>query len=408
MSEDTAGTALARAGGILSGAEARPWAVPAVGRPGGGPLTAGRLETIEEEARESGRAAGHKEGYAAGQAEVMRRAEQLDRILAGLADPVSHLDAEVEQELLEMVMAIARRLIRRELKTNPGEIIGVVREGIASLPVGERKVTLQLHPEGRRPCQGRVRHERERPGLSHPGRSFFDPWRGEDLDGHLRHRRDAGDTHQPGVRPHARRRAPGRRGGCRMTQSVPVPTPELRRAALRSSLARRRRRVQQAEPMIAEGRLVRMVGLTLEAVGCEAPVGSRCIIVGGGGAQTEAEVVGFAGERVFLMPVGDIHGLTPGARVRPLSGSRNTPVGEALLGRVVDGSGRPLDGRGPVESDAWMPLRGQAVNPLSRAPLEQPLDVGIRATQWPVVDGARPTYRSLRGQRGRVRACCWA
>ena len=147
MSEDTAGTALARAGGILSGAEARPWAVPAVGRPGGGPLTAGRLETIEEEARESGRAAGHKEGYAAGQAEVMRRAEQLDRILAGLADPVSHLDAEVEQELLEMVMAIARRLIRRELKTSPGEIIGVVREGIASLPVGERKVTLQLHPE---------------------------------------------------------------------------------------------------------------------------------------------------------------------------------------------------------------------------------------------------------------------
>lgn len=164
-----------------------------------------------------------------------------------------------------------------------------------------------------------------------------------------------------------------------MTQVVPVLTPESRRAALRASLDRRRRRVQRAEPMIAEGRLVRMVGLTLEAVGCEAPVGSRCVIVGGGGAQTEAEVVGFAGERIFLMPVGDIHGLTPGARVRPLSGSRNTPVGEGLLGRVVDGSGRPLDGRGPVECDAWMPLRGQAVNPLSRAPLEQPLDVGIRA-----------------------------
>ncbi|HRP86237.1 MAG TPA: flagellar assembly protein FliH [Gammaproteobacteria bacterium] len=150
MSEDGAGSALARAGGILSGAEARPWAVPAVGRSAGGhggPLTAGRLESIEEEARESGRAAGHQEGYAAGQAEVMRRVEQLEQIIAGLAQPVSHLDAEVEQELLEMVMAIARRLIRRELKTNPGEIIGVVREGIASLPIGERKVTLQLHPE---------------------------------------------------------------------------------------------------------------------------------------------------------------------------------------------------------------------------------------------------------------------
>ena len=164
-----------------------------------------------------------------------------------------------------------------------------------------------------------------------------------------------------------------------MNRSLPVPTPEARRAALRNNLARRRHRISLAEPMIAEGRLVRMVGLTLEAVGCEAPVGGRCIISGSGGAQTEAEVVGFAGERVFLMPVGDIHGLTPGARVRPLSGSRDTPVGEGLLGRVVDGSGRPLDGRGPVECDAWMPLRGRPVNPLSRAPLDAPLDVGVRA-----------------------------
>jgi flagellum-specific ATP synthase len=164
-----------------------------------------------------------------------------------------------------------------------------------------------------------------------------------------------------------------------MRTALPVPTPEARRAALCADLGRRRSRVARATPLIAEGRLVRMVGLTLEAVGCEAPVGGRCLIVGSGGAQTEAEVVGFAGERVFLMPVGDIHGLTPGARVQPLSGSRNTPVGEALLGRVVDGSGRPLDGRGPVECDAWMPLRGQSVNPLSRAPLDAPLDVGVRA-----------------------------
>lgn len=155
--------------------------------------------------------------------------------------------------------------------------------------------------------------------------------------------------------------------------------PEARNAMLCASLAQRRRRVARAVPMIAEGRLVRMVGLTLEAVGCEAPVGGRCLIIGSGGTQTEAEVVGFAGERIFLMPVGEIHGLTPGARVRPLSGSRNTPVGEALLGRVVDGAGRPLDGRGPVECDAWLPLRGKSVNPLTRAPLDAPLDVGIRA-----------------------------
>lgn len=164
-----------------------------------------------------------------------------------------------------------------------------------------------------------------------------------------------------------------------MNTAVSRLLPEQRSAELRASLSRRRRRVALTDPMIAEGRLVRMVGLTLEAVGCQAPVGGRCVIIGAGGSQTEAEVVGFAGERIFLMPVGDIHGLTPGARVRPMSGSRNTPVGEGLLGRVVDGAGRPLDGRGPIECDAWMPLRGQAINPLSRAPLAEPLDVGVRS-----------------------------
>lgn len=164
-----------------------------------------------------------------------------------------------------------------------------------------------------------------------------------------------------------------------MTQLPASLLPAQRNATLRAALLRCRARVDRAEPVSAEGRLVRMVGLTLEAVGCAAPVGSRCLVIGSGGEQTEAEVVGFSGERIFLMPVGDIHGLTPGARVRPLSGSRNTPVGEALLGRVVDGAGRPLDGRGPLECDARMPLRGQSINPLSRAPLEAPLDVGIRA-----------------------------
>lgn len=150
MSDDVAASGLARAGRIMSGADARPWALPAVGGTAdgrGGPLTAGRLESIEDEARESGRRAGHAEGLAAGQAEVLRRTQQLDRILASLVQPVSQLDAELETELLEMVMAIARRLIRRELKTDPGEIVAVVREGIASLPIGERQVTLQLHPE---------------------------------------------------------------------------------------------------------------------------------------------------------------------------------------------------------------------------------------------------------------------
>ena len=68
---------------------------------------------------------------------------------------------------------------------------------------------------------------------------------------------------------------------------------------------------------VVEGTLNRMVGMTLEAVGCEAAVGGRCLIDTAEGKQVEAEVVGFSGDKLFLMPTGDIRGIMPGARVIP-------------------------------------------------------------------------------------------
>lgn len=113
-------------------------------------MTAARLEQIENEARAAGHAAGHAEGLVAGQAEIDGRVAALDQLLASLAAPVAQLDAAVEQELVELVVAVARRLIRRELKTSPGEIVGVVREGISALPIGERQVRIHLHPDDAR------------------------------------------------------------------------------------------------------------------------------------------------------------------------------------------------------------------------------------------------------------------
>lgn len=128
-----------------------------------------------------------------------------------------------------------------------------------------------------------------------------------------------------------------------------------------------------------EGRLTRMVGLTLEAVGFQAPVGSRCEIHAAGRDPVEAEVVGFHDETLYLMPTGSIRGLVPNAKVKPIRSDSLVPVGDALLGRVVDGAGKPLDGRGPLNVNGRVPLHGKAVNPLSRAPVRQHLDVGVRA-----------------------------
>ena len=131
--------------------------------------------------------------------------------------------------------------------------------------------------------------------------------------------------------------------------------------------------------MVVEGKLTRMVGLTLEAVGCRAAIGGRCDVINAAGERIEAEVVGFAGESLYLMPTGDIRGLEPDARVVPTGRVSEAVVGDELLGRIIDGSGKPLDSKGPLHATRRWPLNGGYINPLARAPIREPLDVGIRA-----------------------------
>ncbi len=138
-------------------------------------------------------------------------------------------------------------------------------------------------------------------------------------------------------------------------------------------------RLQQTPELIVEGRLSRMVGLTLEAVGCRAPIGSLCQIEAKDGSRIGAEVVGFAGDRLFLMPTGSTHGLEPGCRVIPLGSNSLARVGFGLLGRVLNGAGLALDGKGPLQAEDKIPLAGRVINPLSRKPIRELLDVGVRA-----------------------------
>jgi len=137
-------------------------------------------------------------------------------------------------------------------------------------------------------------------------------------------------------------------------------------------------RAQQTVPLMVEGKLTRMVGLTLEAVGCQAPIGSRCRVSTMEGG-IEAEVVGFAGESLYLMPTGDIRGLVPNARVIPGQKLYEASLSNALLGRVIDAAGQPLDGKGAIRHETSMPLAGRPGNPLDRRSIDEPLDVGVVA-----------------------------
>ncbi len=147
----------------------------------------------------------------------------------------------------------------------------------------------------------------------------------------------------------------------------------------RDKLARNTQRINRLPPPGVEGYLTRMIGQTLEAVGCQAAVGDYCDIVTSSGSRVETEVVGFSGDRLYLMPTGDLHGLEPNSRVVPRQRAGAVRVGPELLGRIIDGSAQPLDGLGPINCEDSVRLTGKQMNPLMRQPISEPLDVGIRA-----------------------------
>ncbi|MGJ8692227.1 MAG: flagellar protein export ATPase FliI [Thalassotalea sp.] len=125
------------------------------------------------------------------------------------------------------------------------------------------------------------------------------------------------------------------------------------------------------------GRLVRVVGLTLEAVGVKAHIGSQCLVETSKG-DLIAEVIGFSQDKTFLMPEESLQGVSPGARVLPLSAKVKLPLSMNLLGRVIDGVGKPLDNLGPIKAEDHG-YESKPLNPLARRAIKEPLDVGVRS-----------------------------
>ena len=130
---------------------------------------------------------------------------------------------------------------------------------------------------------------------------------------------------------------------------------------------------------VAVGTLVRVVGLTLEARGLQAPLGALCRVRSDDGATVDAEVVGFNDGVLYLMPFTEPVGIGPGARVALLARIPSAALGEGLLGRVIDGLGQPLDGGPQPLCEDRLGLRGLPINPMARGAIDTPFDVGVRA-----------------------------
>ena len=145
-------------------------------------------------------------------------------------------------------------------------------------------------------------------------------------------------------------------------------------------LSRYRLALDSSSPIVAMGRVTKVAGFVTEADGPATQLGSICHIYPAGSLpRVKAEVLGFRDNRVLLVPLGEIRGIAPGNKVVARDQDASIGVGDGLLGRVIDGLGNPIDGKGPILSRTAYPLYTNPINPLLRKRINQPLDLGIRA-----------------------------
>jgi len=138
--------------------------------------------------------------------------------------------------------------------------------------------------------------------------------------------------------------------------------------------------LEKRAPVRGYGRVTRVIGLTIESEGPNAHLGELCNIRGGRGAEPLlAEVVGFRENRVLLMPLGSLSGLAPGAEVIGTGQAMSVPLGKELLGRVIDGLGKPIDGKGSFRGEVIYPVHNQPPDPMTRLRIKEPLSLGIRS-----------------------------
>ena len=138
--------------------------------------------------------------------------------------------------------------------------------------------------------------------------------------------------------------------------------------------------LESLQPIQAQGNVTQVVGLVVESCGPACRLGAVCdIVTREGGRRLAAEALGFRDQRVLLMPLEEIRGIAPGCRVIARQQKATVRVGRALLGRVIDGMGDPIDEQGPLAAIEEYPLYGPAINPMQRRRIHEPLDLGVRA-----------------------------
>lgn len=136
----------------------------------------------------------------------------------------------------------------------------------------------------------------------------------------------------------------------------------------------------KSEPIRASGKVSRVVGLVVEGIGPDLPIGGTCDIYPHNSSMPlAAEVVGFIDNKILMMPLGDLRGVSPGCLIAARKESATIKVDDTILGRVIDGLGDPLDDKGPLLCKGERSLYSDPINPIARKRITEPIDLGVRA-----------------------------
>jgi flagellum-specific ATP synthase len=150
--------------------------------------------------------------------------------------------------------------------------------------------------------------------------------------------------------------------------------------------------IKKAETVRVNGRVVDVIGLVIVSVGPNAVMGEICTIVDQNGSEVcKAEVVGFKNGKVLSIAIGEIHNISPACEIKASGKSFSVGVGKGLLGRVIDGLGNPIDGKGEIDYSSFRECYHEAPNPLERKRISSPIQTGIRA-----IDGLLTTGKGQR------------
>lgn len=358
-----------------------------------------------------GRQQGHEQGYQEGLAQGLEqglaeaKAQQapiharMQQLVSEFQTTLDALDSVIASRLMQMALEAARQVIGQTPTVDNSALIKQIQQLLQQEPLFSGKPQLRVHPD--------------------------DLQRVDDMLGAtLSCMAGACGAIPPSILA-AVKSPPMKRSRrqCRHPLARTLPSGSTRSGVMTTRLTRWLTTLDNFEAKMAQlpavrryGRLTRATGLVLEATGLQLPLGATCVIERQNGSEThevESEVVGFNGQRLFLMPLEEVEGVLPGARVyaknisaEGLQSGKQLPLGPALLGRVLDGSGKPLDGLPFPDTTETGALITPPFNPLQRTPIEHVLDTGVRPINALLTVG-RGQRMGLFAGSGVVKVCCW-